>query len=123
VNGNFIGRLSGGAVIAAFLLLAIFMFDPTVEVRYFQAKVLAVQYTPQFGLNARAVLVDLGEQDRVIRTRNWQVETRIGARVCVSERKFLLRGSRRYSLTLPFYCPQLRWAPQHEGSPQMLPSG
>ena len=111
-----------GLAAVAFLALVILRFDLIVSVRYMPAKVLSVRYLPQFGINARAVLVDLGEEERVVRTSSVQVSTDIGARVCVGETAYLLRRFKRYSLALRSFCPGMTvLVPPVDGPPLMLP--
>jgi hypothetical protein len=111
-----------GAVVIAFIGLAILRFDLIVSVRYMPAKVVAVRYLPQFGINSRAVLVKLGERERIIRTSSVYVRTDIGTKVCVGETAYLLRTFKRYSLAMRSFCPGMAvLVPQGDGPPVMLP--
>jgi hypothetical protein len=115
-------KLGGVAVAAAFIGLAILRFDVIAEVRYVPAKVVSVQYLPQLGLSYRAVLVDLGKEKKVIRTNSYLVVSDIGAKVCVAERRYLLRSFSRYSLESRSYCPGMKiLARPIDGPPVMLP--
>lgn len=102
-----VGRWGGAVTVAAFLALAILRFDLIVEIRRASAKGLAVQNLPSLGLHSRAVLVDLGDRTRVIRTHDRYVATHIGAKVCIAERRYLVRSFSRFSIELSSYCPDL----------------
>jgi len=111
-----------GAVTLAFVALAILRFDMIVSVRYFPANVVTVRYLPQMGLHSRAVLVDLGDQKRVIRTHDRYVNTLVGAKVCISERRFLFRSFVRLALEMSTYCPGLKTrVPTGDGRPVLSP--
>jgi hypothetical protein len=112
-----------GAVTLAFVGLAILRFDMIASVRYFPAKVVVVQDLPQMGLHSRAVLVDLGDQQRVIRTHDRYVRTFVGAKICVSERRYLFRSIVRFTLEMSVYCPGLQTrTPAGDGRPALSPS-
>jgi hypothetical protein len=111
-----------GVLTLAFVALAILRFDVIVSVRYFPAKVVAVQNLPQMGLHSRAVLVDLGDQKRVIRTHDRYVNALVGAKVCVSERRFLFRSFVRFALAMSTFCPGLKIrAPTGDRRPALSP--
>jgi hypothetical protein len=104
-----------GAVVLAFILVAIVRFDVVVSVRYLRAKVIAVRYLPQYGTHYRAVLVNLGDRDRVIHTSSFDVRTDVGAKVCVGDTAFLLRRFKSF-------CPGMTvLAPPVDGPSVMLP--
>lgn len=114
---------SGGVFVSvAFVGLAILRHDLVVDVHYRPAKVVQVQYLPHLGFNWRAVLVDFGDDMRVIRTDARYLTTDIGAKVCIAERKFLLRRFTRYALALRSQCPGLKvLSGPADGVPAMLP--
>ena len=101
-------KWGSGAILIAFVALAILRFDLVVDIRHYPAKVVAVQRLPQMGIHSRAVLVELGQGQRVIWTHDRYVETHIGAKVCVVQRQYLLRSFVRYALQLSAYCPGLK---------------
>ena len=97
-----------GAILISFVALAILRFDLVIDTRHYPAKVVAVQSLPQMGIHSRAVLVKLGEGQRVLWTHDRYIETQVGAKVCVTERRYLLRRFVRYALQLSAYCPGLK---------------
>lgn len=97
-----------GAILVSFVALAILRFDLVIDTRHYPVKVVAVQSLPQMGMHSRAVLVELGEGQRVIWTHDRHIETHVGAKVCITERRYLLRKFVRYALQLSAYCPALK---------------
>ncbi|MEZ5720613.1 MAG: hypothetical protein R3D59_02305 [Paracoccaceae bacterium] len=96
-------------------LVALVRWDQVTTVRYRQVPVVSVQQVPGGDMAERAVIVDLGERQRLVRTGDWMILAEPGGQVCISERQLLLRRYVRVSLALPGYCGPLRPAPSAPG--------
>lgn len=95
--------------------VALVRWDQVTSVSYRRVPVVSVQQVPGGDMVTRAVVVDLGERQRLVRTSNWMIRTRPGEQVCIAERKLLLRRYTRVSLALPGYCGNLPAAPRSTG--------
>ena len=90
-------------------------WDQVTAVSYRRVPVVSVQQVPGSDMATRAVIVDLGERRRYVRTSNWMIRTVPGEQVCIAERSLLLRRYTRVSLALPGYCGPLPRAAQVTG--------
>ena len=90
-------------------------WDQVTSVSYRRVPVISVQQVPGGDMASRAVIVDLGERQRLVRTSNWMIRTVPDEQVCIAERTLLLRRYTRVSLALPGYCGPLPNAPQVTG--------
>ena len=85
------------------------------SVSYRRVPVVSVQQVPGSDMPVRAVVVDLGDRQRLVRTGDWMIRAQPGGQVCVAERQLLLRRYVRVSLALPGYCGRLPTAPKGTG--------
>lgn len=103
------------AVILLVAVVALVRWDQTLSVSYRRVPVVSVQQVPGGDLPERAVVVDLGERQRLVRTGDWMIRAEPGGEVCIAERQLLLRRIVRISLELPGYCGRLPAAPPIPG--------
>lgn len=88
-------------------------FDQVIEVSYRRVPVVRVDQVPGGDLVERAVVVDLGDRQRLVVTTDWMIRARPGVPVCIAESRLLLRRYTRVRLALPGYCGPL--PPSGEG--------
>lgn len=88
-------------------VVALIRWDQTLSVSYRRVPVVSVQQMPGSDLPARAVVVDLGDRQRLVRTGDWMIRAEPGGQVCIAERQLLLRRFIRVTLALPGYCGRL----------------
>ncbi len=116
--GNWLRRHWLAEMLVAMVLVAgvgLLRFDQVVSVSYRRVPVIAVSQIAGQDMAARAVLVDLGERTRLLRTSDWMIRTAPGAQVCIAEHRLLLRRYTRYALVLPGYCGRAPAAPFDAG--------
>lgn len=82
-------------------------WDQVTAVNYRRVPVVSVQQVAGGDMPERAVVVDLGPRQRLVRTSDWMIRAEPGGQVCVAERQLLLRRYVRVSLALPGYCGRL----------------
>ncbi len=87
--------------------VAVVRSDQVTAVSYRRVPVVSVQQIPGSDMVTRAVIVDLGDRQRLVRTSDWMIRPAPGGQVCVAERQLLLRRYTRVSLVLPGYCGPL----------------
>ncbi len=107
--------LEAVAVMLLVSAVALVRWDQVTSVSYRRVPVVSVQQVPGSDMVTRAVVVDLGERQRFVRTSNWMIRTVPGEQVCIAQRTLLLRRYTRVSLALPGYCGPLPRAPQFTG--------
>ena len=95
--------------------VALVRWDQVTSVSYRRVPVVSVQQVPGSDMPVRAVVVDLGDRQRLVRTGDWMIRAQPGGQVCVAERQLLLRRYVRVSLALPGYCGRLPIAPKGTG--------
>lgn len=107
--------LEAVAVMVLVSIVALVRSDQVTAVSYRLVPVVSIQQVPGNDMATRAVIVDLGARQRLVRTSNWMIQTVPGERVCIAERPLLLRRYTRVSLALPGYCRPQPSAPPKPG--------
>lgn len=87
--------------------VALVRWDQVTSVSYRRVPVMSVQQVPGSDMPVRAVVVDLGDRQRLVRTSDWMIRAKPGGQVCISERQLLLRRFVRVTPALPGYCGRL----------------
>ncbi len=103
------------AVMLLVSAVALVRWDQATAVSYRRVPVVSVQQVPGSDMPVRAVVVDLGERQRLVRTGDWMIRAEPGGQVCIAERQLLLRRYVRVSLALPGYCGRVPAAPRVTG--------
>ncbi|HCQ66299.1 MAG TPA: hypothetical protein DIU07_14610 [Rhodobacteraceae bacterium] len=103
--------LEAVAVMLLVSAVALVRWDQVTAVSYRRVPVVSVQQVPGSDMSVRAVVVDLGDRQRLVRTGDWMIRAQPGARVCIAERQLLLRRYVRVSLALAGYCGRLPTTP------------
>lgn len=96
--------LEAMAVMLLVSAVALVRWDQVTSVSYRRVPVMSVQQVPGSDMPVRAVVVDLGDRQRLVRTGDWMIRAQPGGTVCIAERQLLLRRYVRVSLALPGYC-------------------
>lgn len=96
-------------------VIGLIRWDQQMSVSYRRVPVVSVQQVPGSDLPSRAVVVDLGDRQRLVRTGDWMIRAEPGGQVCIAERQLLLRRYVRVTLALPGYCGRLPPAPPIPG--------
>ncbi|MCB1355487.1 MAG: hypothetical protein KDK53_02960 [Maritimibacter sp.] len=99
--------LEAAAVMLLVGVVGLIRWDQVSSVSYRRVPVVSVQQVPGGDLPARAVTVDLGDRQRLVRTGDWMIQAEPGEPVCIAERALVLRRFTRISLALPGYCGRL----------------
>lgn len=97
---NWLATLTVVGLIAA---IGVVRFGVTIEVSYTIAPILRVESVPGRSFD-RMATVEVGEETRILRTRDRKIETTPGKMACLETRSRLFRAGHRHALALPFYC-------------------
>ena len=97
------------------VLVALILWDQGASVTYRRVPVVSVQQVPGNDLPSRAVVVDLGDRQRLVRTSDWVIPAEPGGEVCIAERQVLLQRLVWISLAFEGYCGRRPPAPPIPG--------
>lgn len=95
--------------------------DVMTAARYHPVRVQSVQLVEYRGRFIRLVGVEAGGRDRLLPLADPYIQTAPGGRVCLAEKRFLLRQWTRYAVQPPQFCPGLATGATPE--PGLWPQG